>query len=131
MIGTPAFMAPESLAGDKAVDHRADLYALGCVAFFLLTGQHVFHGRTPLQALMDHVTHARRHGRRRGPTNPIPGWVDDLVLACLAKDPDDRPQSASEIGQRIVMLEGSARWTPAQAQDWWRTHLPALAGVSR
>ena len=58
VVGTPAFMAPESLAGDKAVDHRADLYALGCVAFFLLTGQHVFHGRTPLQALMDHVTHA-------------------------------------------------------------------------
>ena len=129
VVGTPAFMAPESLTGDKAVDHRADLYALGCVAFFLLTGQHVFHGRTPLQALMDHVTTAPPRPSSRT-SNPVPGWVDELVLACLAKDPDDRPRSAGEILQRIALLEGSTKWTPSQAQDWWRTHLPALAGTT-
>ncbi len=125
VVGTPAFMAPESLTGDKPVDHRADLYALGCVAFFLLTGQHVFHGRTPLQALMDHVTTAPPRPSSRT-SNPVPDWVDDLVLACLAKDPDERPRSAGEILQRITMLEGSTRWTPSQAQDV--AHPPAGRG---
>ena len=126
LVGTPAFMAPESLSGDAPVDHRADLYALGCVAFFLLTGQHVFHGRTPIQALMDHVTAAPPAPSTRT-TNPVPEWVDDLVLACLAKDPVDRPASAAEIAQRITMLEGSARWTPSRAEEWWHVHMPELA----
>jgi serine/threonine-protein kinase len=118
VVGTPAFMAPESLTGDQPVDRRADIYALGCVAFFLLTGEEVFHGRKPLQALMDHVTTPppRPSSRTSG---SVPGWVDDLVLACLSKDPADRPQTAAEIQSRIAMLEGTPTWTPAMAREWW------------
>ena len=124
VVGTPAFMAPESLSGDGSVDHRADLYALGCVAHYLLTGEHVFEGKTPLQALIDHVSTVPPTPSSRT-TNPIPAWVDDLVLACLAKNPADRPRSATEILQRITMLESGPKWTTAQARDWWQAQRPA------
>ena len=127
IVGTPAFMAPELVATPDRVDQRADIYALGCVAYYLLTGQHVFHGRTPLQALVDHVgTPPGRPSARAG--HDVPGWLDDLVLACLAKDPDDRPRTVAEILQRIVMVEGGPKWTQGQARDWWQRHLPELAG---
>jgi hypothetical protein len=129
VVGTPAFMAPESLSGDGSVDHRADLYALGCVAHYLLTGEHVFEGKTPLQALIDHVSTVPPTPSSRT-TNPIPAWVDDLVLACLAKDPADRPRSATEILQRITMLESGPKWTTAQAREWWQAQRSASASVS-
>jgi tRNA A-37 threonylcarbamoyl transferase component Bud32 len=130
VVGTPAFMAPESLSGDRPVDHRADLYAVGCVAYYLLTGQHVFHGRTPLQALIDHVsTPPSPPSARAG--QAIPPWLDALVLSCLAKDPLERPASAEAIRQQLAMHAGSEKWTIAQAQSWWQTHLPAhAAGVA-
>ncbi len=118
VVGTPAFMAPESLTGHAPVDHRADLYAVGCVTYFLLTGEHVFHGRTPLQSLMDHVTTPPPRPSTRT-ANAIPAWLDDLVMTCLAKSPDDRPQSAQEIAQRMALLEGTPTWTPAMARNWW------------
>jgi serine/threonine-protein kinase len=123
VVGTPAFMAPESLSGDRPVDHRADLYALGCVAYFLLTGQHVFHGRTPLQALIDHVS-TPPPAPSTTASQPIPPWLDELVLECLAKDPLDRPASAEAIRQRLAMHAGAERWTAAQAEAWWQAHLP-------
>ena len=119
VVGTPAFMAPESLAGDGSVDHRADLYAFGCVAYYLLTGEHVFEGRTPLQAMIDHVSTPPPAPSTRI-SQPIQEWLDHLVLSCLAKDPGDRPRSAAEIVQRIAMLEAGPKWTSAQARDWWQ-----------
>ena len=128
VLGTPAFMAPEVVAAPDQVDQRADIYALGCVAYYLLTGEHVFHGRTPLQALVDHVgTPPGRPSARAA--SEVPGWLDDLVLACLAKDPADRPATVAVILQRIVMLEAGPKWTQAQARDWWQRHLPELAGA--
>jgi tRNA A-37 threonylcarbamoyl transferase component Bud32 len=126
VVGTPAFMAPESLAGDGSVDHRADLYALGCVAYFLLTGEHVFEGRTPIQAMIDHVSTPPGAPSTRS-RQPIPEWVDHLVLACLAKDPADRPRSATEILQRIAMLESGPKWTTAEAREWWQAQSPKAA----
>ena len=124
LVGTPAFMAPEMVVGDRLVDHRADLYALGCVAYFLMTGTHVFQGGTPMQALIDHVSTAPQPPSRRMATD-VPDWVDALVLACLAKDPDVRPQDADEVLRRIDAHGTDETWTNVQARDWWQTHVPA------
>ena len=94
-IGTPAYMAPEQAAGDPDVDHRADIYSLGAMAYELISGQHVFAGRTPQRMMAAHMTE---------PPQPvtefrtdIPAPLAELVMSCLAKDANQRPQSAADI----------------------------------
>jgi tRNA A-37 threonylcarbamoyl transferase component Bud32 len=128
VVGTPAFMAPEVIVG-KTVDHRADIYALGCVAYYLLTGQQVFQGSSQMQALIDHVNTVPAPPSERAPAR-VPRSVDALVLACLEKDPDKRPSDARAILEAIATCEGSEGWSNAQAAAWWRAHLPALAAGS-
>jgi len=125
VVGTPAFMAPEGITGHRKVDHRADIYALGCVAYFLLTGQQVFQGGTQLQTLIDHVSTAPKPPSARSST-PIPRSVDALVLACLEKDPERRPPDALAVSQRLAECDGAREWSNAQAALWWQTHLPGL-----
>ena len=125
--GTPAYMAPEIVLGDADVDSRADVYALGCVAYYLLTGQLVFEAETPMKMLMQHV-HAQPVPPSQRTELPIPRELDELVLACLQKDPDLRPQSAEEL---LRMCDGSRAcksWNHAAAKRWWETHLPDLTG---
>jgi serine/threonine-protein kinase len=97
--GTPAYMAPE-MAHDRTVDGRADLYSLGCVAFYLLTGRLVFEGDTPLQTILKHLQQPPEPPSR-ATERAIPPALDELVLACLAKRPEDRPGSAAELSQRL------------------------------
>lgn len=124
VVGTPAFMAPEVIVG-KPVDHRADIYALGCVAYFLLTGHQVFEGGTQMQALIDHVSTVPQPPSARSKT-PIPRALDALVLACLEKDPEKRPQDALAVSRRLAECEGAREWSSDQAALWWHSHLPAL-----
>jgi serine/threonine-protein kinase len=100
--GTPAYMAPE-MASDRTLDGRADLYSLGCVAYYLLTGRVVFEGDTPLQIILKHL--------QQNPEPPssvtdrtIPPALEELVLACLAKRPEDRPPSASALSQGLAQV---------------------------
>jgi tetratricopeptide (TPR) repeat protein/tRNA A-37 threonylcarbamoyl transferase component Bud32 len=94
-IGTPAYMAPEQAAGDPDIDHRADIYAFGCMAFELLTGKPPFHGRTPSRILGAHMGEAPPSlAELRA---DIPQALTELVMRCLAKDPADRPQSAADV----------------------------------
>jgi serine/threonine-protein kinase len=97
--GTPAYMAPEILR-DEPVDGRADLYALGCVAYYLLTAQMVFEAETSIQMVLKHLQ-AEPVPPSRRTTNPIPDGLDRLVLDCLAKRPSDRPDSARELARRL------------------------------
>jgi serine/threonine-protein kinase len=119
--GTPAFMAPEQALGTAALDGRVDIYALGCVAYWLLTGELVFAADTPMAVLMQHAQtppvplSARTELR-------IPPQLDALVLACLSKDPANRPQTAKELLRRLTAIDGSSAWTPERAQDWWLLH---------
>ena len=125
--GTPAYMAPEIILGDVEVDRRADVYALGCVAYYLLTGQLVFEAETPMKMLMQHV-HAKPVPPSQRTELPIPPELDALVLACLEKDPNKRPQSAESL---LNMCDGARichSWTGADARRWWETHLPELTG---
>ena len=120
--GTPAYMAPEMALGE-AFDGRADLYALGCVAYYLLTGQLVFEAANGLQMI------ARAHARYARPPVPAGGapraggrW-SELVLACLAKEPAGRPRSAGELSRALAAIEGEP-WGEEQAEEWWRVNRP-------
>jgi serine/threonine-protein kinase len=115
--GTPAFMAPEQILSG-AVDGRTDIYATGCVAYWLLTGQTVFDAPNPMGHLMQHTQTPPTAPSTRTEL-PIPPALDALVLSCLAKDPGGRPQSARELSRRLAMLDGAERWGEEQAMAWW------------
>jgi CHASE1-domain containing sensor protein len=122
-LGTPAFCAPEVAVSGTEVDGRSDLYALGCVAYWLLTGRTVFEGSTPLAVILAHVDEK--------PTPPstlsefeIPPGLESIVLSCLEKEPDRRPQSAEELASRLDADLGTAKWTQASARHWWEAHRP-------
>ena len=119
--GTPAFIAPEQVLGDTLVDGRADIYATGCVAYWLLTGELVFAADTAMGLLLHHAQSAptppsSRTGR------PIPAALESLVMACLAKDPAKRPQTARELSRRLAASIGDAAWTDDRARQWWDEH---------
>jgi serine/threonine-protein kinase len=116
--GTPAYMAPEQAFGDAAVDTRADIYATGCVAYWLLTGHQVFTADTAMGLLLHHAKTTPAPPSSRTDT-PIPEALERLVLDCLAKDPADRPQTARELSRRLGALEGSDAWTGERARGWW------------
>ncbi len=95
--------------------------------YWLLTGQLVFTADTPMALLMKHVHTVPDPPSARIET-PIPAALDQLVLACLAKDPADRPQSAKELSRRLAEIEGADGWTEGDARQWWVAHpLPAPA----
>jgi serine/threonine-protein kinase len=125
--GTPAYMAPEVILGEAGVDRRADVYALGCVAYFLLTGQLVFEADTPMKMLLQHVQ-ARPVPPSQRTELPIPPELDALVMSCLEKDPARRPQSAEELLRFRWDCKTCERWTNESAQGWWQIHLPDLTG---
>jgi serine/threonine-protein kinase len=117
--GTPAFMAPEQIMGGL-VDGRADIYATGCVAYWLLTGQLVFVAPTSMGLLMHHTQTQPVPPSSRSEL-PIPSALDQLVLSCLAKDPGARPQSAKELSRRLGEVDGASAWSQEQAKKWWET----------
>jgi serine/threonine-protein kinase len=122
--GTPAFMAPEQALGRSPLDGRVDVYATGCVAYWLLTGHPVFEADTPMGVLMHHA-HTEPAPPSARTDLPIPKDLDALVLACLAKAPADRPASARDLSQRLGALAGTDTWTEDRAREWWQAHLPA------
>ncbi|HTK52217.1 MAG TPA: protein kinase [Gemmatimonadaceae bacterium] len=94
-IGTPAYMAPEQAAGDPNVDHRADLYAFGCMVYELLAGHPPFADRTPLRVLAAHMGEPPKPVAELRPDAPLA--LTELVTRCLEKEPDARPQSAADV----------------------------------
>jgi eukaryotic-like serine/threonine-protein kinase len=126
--GTPAFMAPEVIL-EGLVDARADIYALGCVAYYLLTGDLVFEADTPMKMFVEHLQATPVPPSERSEL-PIPPALDALILACLAKDPLDRPQTAEEVLQRLDAIPLRSPWTNLSARQWWEQHLVDLADPS-
>jgi serine/threonine-protein kinase len=118
VVGTPGYMAPEMALSDK-VDGRADLYSLGCVAYYLLTGAQVFEGDTVMQVFAQHLQAAPTPPSQRGAPD-VPPALEHIVLGCLAKKPEDRPQTAAELDRRLAAA-GVAPWTDADARRWWES----------
>ena len=125
--GTPAFMAPEQVLG-RSVDGRADLYAVGCLGYWLITGQLVFQGKTPMEIMLQHA-HAAPAAPSSRSELEMPAAIDNLILSCLAKDPADRPSTAEELSHRLSAVATSSTWTPERARAWWDQHHPAPARV--
>ena len=121
--GTPAYMPPEQVLGNRQADARSDVYALGCVAYWLLTGQLVFVGSTPMETMVHHT--------RTPPVPPserteveVPPRLEQIILSCLEKEPADRPQSVDELAQALASVPLDAPWTKERAREWWAVHRP-------
>jgi serine/threonine-protein kinase len=128
IVGTPSFMPPEMAEGRPDVDGRADIYSLGCVAYWLLTGTLLFDGpeKTPMKILMDHVgTAPEPLSKRLG--RPVPAPLEALVLRCLEKDPRARPPSASELARLFDECALEDNWNENVARRWWEENLTDLA----
>ena len=107
-LGTPAYMAPEQAAGDPATDHRADIYALGAVAYEMLSGERLFAGRPAHAILAAHAIDVPASLTRK--TRGIPPALADLVARCLEKDPSRRPQSGQEVVRALDAVGGAGGW---------------------
>ena len=122
-LGTPTYMAPEQASADPAIDHRADIYAFGVVAYELLSGQPPFVGRTPQNMLAAHVTEAPEPLGKRRPG--VPPALAALVMRCLEKRAADRPQTAGEVVHALDDITTPSGGTQPT------TALPAAATVSK
>ena len=127
LTGTPAYMPPERVVGGAA-DERSDIYSLGCVAYWMLTGRTVFTGEP--MAVMIH--HARTPPKPPSTISPstIPERLEQIVLACLEKTPQKRPSSALDLWNQLGEVALAAPWTHERAEQWWREHLPGLVTSS-
>ena len=121
ITGTPLYMAPETLVAPETVDARADLYALGAVGYWLLTGTHVFGGNSIVEVCAHHL-----HSVPDPPSTrlgaPVAADLEAVLLACLAKRPEDRPASAHVLRERLRACSTAGLWTNARAAAWWATH---------
>ena len=120
--GTPAFMAPE-MADGAAVDHRVDIYGLGCVAYWMLTGHLVFEADSPMRLIAQHLQETPEAPSTRTEIE-VPEELDALILSCLSKDPGQRPQSAEELAAGLRKIRYPERWEGSDAQAWWHRHQP-------
>ncbi len=124
-------MAPEIIEGASHIDGRADLYSLGCVAYWLLSGKLVFDAASPIKMVASHLNAEPARLSERA-EQAIPDLLEQLVHACLAKDPGARPQSAQELSERLAALSFDSAWSQEHASTWWETHVkpPDRAGPS-
>ncbi|MBA3686911.1 MAG: serine/threonine protein kinase, partial [Planctomycetes bacterium] len=127
--GTPSFMAPEQARGLPIGPH-ADLYALGCVLHVLITGDDVFPQSHPVAAALAHVNESPAPLSRRT-KRTIPAALERLVMACLAKNPADRPADARVMEAALAAIEipSDERWDDAAIRAWWQAHPPRRLGV--
>jgi serine/threonine-protein kinase len=119
VVGTPQYMAPEAILTPDAVDARADIYALGAVAYYLLAGVDVFNGKSMVEICSQHLHQAPEPISARGVN--ISADLETIVLACLEKDPARRPASAAELRRRIGACT-ALPWDSESARAWWVEH---------
>lgn len=122
VIGTPAFFAPEAVRGAD-LDGRADIYALGCVAYWLLTAQLPFSEPTVMALAAAHLN-AKPPLPSSRIAGPIDAQLEAVVMACLAKAPGDRPATAEALAARLTACDVPA-WTQADAAAWWAAARPS------
>ena len=126
--GTPAYIAPEVIRGDRVPDHRLDIYTLGCVGYWLLTGRMVFQAPNAIQLMYQHANATPVAPSQRSELE-IPSDLDRIILSCLAKLPEDRPQSAHELSRLLAASAAAQGWSEERAHRWWDRHHPAGAGL--
>lgn len=125
ITGTPTYLSPEAIKTPDAVDERTDIYAVGAVAYFLLSGREVFSGETVVEVLSRHMLEEPVPPSKQL-KKPLPADLEQLVLQCLAKAPDRRPQSASSLRASLLACEDASRYDRTAAFAWWIKHRPHL-----
>jgi DNA-binding NtrC family response regulator len=131
--GTPAFMAPELIFGNRHTDGRADLYSLACAGYWALTGLTVFEASTATEMLFHHAQTAPDPPSQKSEL-PIPKALETILMTCLEKDPSSRLSSALELDSQLARVRCEQPWTDERAQAWWLAHAPdaiALSGADR
>jgi len=121
-VGTPAVMAPEMLRFQAPVDARADIYAVGCVGYWLLTGHRVFEATTRADMLVMHA-HQKPIAPSKRIEKPMSPGLEEVIMSCLEKNPNKRPQSAGEVMDRLAALTFPAEWTDERRALWWKANL--------
>jgi eukaryotic-like serine/threonine-protein kinase len=117
--GTPQYLAPEAIRNADSIDARSDLYALGAVGYFLLTGTPVFIGKSALEHIHHHLqTEPEPPSKRLG--RPLPPKLEAVILSCLEKDPDRRPESARALAEALKACDDVQPWDELDAQRYWR-----------
>lgn len=120
LLGTPQYLAPESIASPADVDARTDLYAVGALAYYLLTGEAPFVGRSLVEVCSQHLHTTPVAPSQKAP-HGLPAALEALVLECLAKRQRDRPASARVLLERLAQVE-TRDWSASDATSWWATH---------
>ncbi len=119
ITGTPLYMSPEQIQTPESVDGRSDLYALGAVGYFLLTGKPVFTGATVVEICAHHLCSAPPRASAQAP-QPVPPKLEAVLLACLEKDREKRPRDAAELRALLAACDDTPEWTVDHARDFWR-----------
>jgi serine/threonine-protein kinase len=115
--GTPSFMAPEQAQGIRDIDGRADIYALGAILYFVLTGKPPFEKETPVALMIAHASEQVRSMSELGVE--VPADLEAIVLKCLAKSPADRFEDARDLATALDSCQCAAEWNDSRAEEWW------------
>jgi serine/threonine protein kinase len=130
VLGTPAYIAPEAVTDPDAITHAVDLYALGAVGYFLITGRRLFEGKTAVEVCIQHVTQLPT------PPSALPGvaiapGLEAILLRCLAKLPAERFASAAALAEALAAVPRAGDWTQADAAAWWQAFDRAQRDAAR
>jgi len=117
ITGSPLFMSPEQATGSAQVDARSDIYSLGAVMYFMATGQPPFNYQQPIKVMVAHASEIPRPPRELNPQIPVE--LEEIILRCLEKQPEDRVQDAQTLRQMLEQVPATEDWSSSIAAQWW------------
>lgn len=120
ITGSPLYMSPEQATGSAQVDVRSDIYSLGALMYYMATGEPPFNYRQPIKVMVAHASETPRSPREINPDIPIE--LEEVILRCLEKQPEDRVQDASSLREMLEQLPTADDWSSAIAADWWTNY---------
>ncbi len=120
-LGTPRYISPEAIKGAERIDARSDIYCLGAVAYFMLTGRPPFDAASSAELMIDHLK-ATPAPPSQVSELPIPAELDEIVLKCLEKNPEDRYPSAAALESALRTVPNEEPWSHQKARAWWSLH---------
>ena len=130
IMGSPLYLSPESIRKPEKVDARSDLYSVGAVGYYLLTGQPVFDGESFVEICGHHL-----HSQPEPPSTrlkaPVPADLERLILQCLEKESSKRPANDSELRDALAECADAGDWSQESATRWWKERAPAIKSAAR
>ena len=129
VFGTPRYMAPEMVYGSDGVDQRADIYNLGGLAYWMVTGHPPFASESSVEVIVDHVKTTPRPPSEISELT-VPSELEDIIMRCLRKKPSERFQTVMELGAALDRLPFEEPWNEDRACSWWSLHAPDDVRIS-